>query len=92
MGLFAEFAQFAIQTVDFRHLQYAPGHAQPDQQALDARQLFGQVFRLLLVAVQLQVMAFLGQQGWQPVAQRCGALAIAAVVACGRPALGQQPA
>ncbi|MNQ95014.1 hypothetical protein D3C85_1105540 [compost metagenome] len=54
--------------------------------------MLGQVFRLLLVTLQLQRSGFFAQQAWQPVAQLRGALAIATGVAVGRPGAGQQPA
>ncbi|MND97790.1 hypothetical protein D3C80_901200 [compost metagenome] len=65
---------------------------QPDLDAFDARQLLGQVFRLLLVTLQLQRSGFFAQQARQPAAQLRSALAIATGVAVGGPGAGQQPA
>ncbi len=64
---------------------------QPYQHALHARALLGQVFRLLLVARQLQSLGFFGQQVRQPFAQLGGTLAIATGVAALGPAALQQP-
>ena len=90
-GHFVELGQFAVETVGFRQLQHAAGQVQPDQHALHARALLGQVFGLLLVAWQLQSFGFFGQQVRQPFAQLGRALAIAAGVAAFGPAALQQP-
>ena len=65
---------------------------QPGLDAFDARQLLGQVFRLLLVALQLQGDGVVGQQAWQPVGDLRSALAVATHITLGRPGAGQQPA
>ena len=78
--------------IQFWNLQQVTGMVQPGLQTLDARQLLGQVFRLLLVARQAQGDGFVGQQAWQPVGDLGGALAVAAHVAVLGPGAGQQPA
>lgn len=51
-GEFAQLAQLAVQAVGLRHFERDAGQTQPGQQALDPRQLFGEVFRLAFVARQ----------------------------------------
>ncbi len=91
-GQLLQLEQLTIQAVGLRQWQQRAGQAQPDQQALDARQLFAEVFRLLLVTLQLECLGFLAEQVQQPVAQRGLTLAIATVVAFDGPATDQQPA
>lgn len=54
VGQLRQFVQLAVQSIHFRDFQHVARVVQPDLDALDARQLLGQIFRLLLIALQLQ--------------------------------------
>jgi len=91
VGQLRQLVQFAVQTVQLRNIHHVTRMVQPGLDAFDTRQLLGQVFRLLLVARQLQGDGIFGQQAWQPVGDLRSALTVATHVAVGGPSAGEQP-
>jgi hypothetical protein len=93
IGQSCQLVQFTVQAIQFWNLQQVTGMVQPGLQTLDARQLLGQVFRLLLVARSDAGRRLRPTAGaaasWRP-GQRT--LAVAAHIALQGPGAGQQPA
>ena len=77
IGQVLQLVHLTVQTVNFGDVQHPTRQTQPCLNSLDAWQLLGQVFRLLLVAVQTQCDGFIRQQARQPAAQLCSTLTIA---------------
>ncbi len=92
VGQLRQFVQLTVQAIHFRDVQHVARMVQPDLNALDTRQLFSKIFRLLLIALQLQSSSFFAEQTRQPAVQLRVTLTITASIAVGGPGAGQQPA